>query len=776
MFERYHLRHQLRDVLLHSTINEEKKESSMPPIPGDQYFDWSNDEHTMAFVASICKKVEKQTNEKKTRLFKSILKESRDDVLLKAKPNLAKTFYSSGNLANGENYKTENKSALPLLPSHSERFAETNAAIGSYEYKVRLLHSRKWKNHQIIQPAVIECVSSERPTSKSTVFLKSNYTAEDEKNLNFAPYFGDEDEDDHHEVLEELFDTEKRDGLLDSGPEYMREDRNQFIDDVLENVVQHLEQCQRMVSLPCTRFRSSDLLNFEAIMYRVHDHIALIKGFDCDDIHQRHSLKYEQIIARMTSAQKIPSSAKAPNIDKPKNPPLPIEIIKNSENVTSDGAHYLDAMDSFRHLFCRRCFVYDCNRHGIVVQSNLELQTTLAIRNEEEGSWQKIKDKSASVKDHSKELTMNGSSSTDTKDEKGNLETRLISSPSKKLNSLQRALCEHAYQIFQGDPNKIGHVLLAKKNDIESHVKEEGIQLISQEQKFCQFIGSSDRKSKKKKRRHDDTSMGKFDQTWLKRVETAEIFPEFEPCDHAELCSKETCSCAQNAFFCTKHCIWGKESRYFFMGCRCKRGECRANHCPCFAAGRECDPDLCSECGACNDDPHTSATKQRCRNDNIGMRRHIQLVVAQSHVKEAGWGVYNKTALKRGDFIHEYLGEVITQEEGDRRGCIYDKVNRSYLFNLTSDTVVDASRKGNKTKFLNHSSNPNCYTKILVVNGDARIGIFAKDDIDPQTELFFDYRYDVSMSNDLIEKPAMEVSWMKKEKKLKKKAHMKHAN
>lgn len=90
--------------------------------------------------------------------------------------------------------------------------------------------------------------------------------------------------------------------------------------------------------------------------------------------------------------------------------------------------------------------------------------------------------------------------------------------------------------------------------------------------------------------------------------------------------------------------------------------------------------------------------KQRCRNDNIGMRRHCQLLVAKSHVKEAGWGVYNKAALKKGDFIHEYLGEVISQEEADRRGCIYDKVNRSFLFNLTSDTVVDASRKGNKTR------------------------------------------------------------------------------
>jgi len=753
-------------------MKEEKKDSSMLPLPGETYFDWSNHEHTMAFVISLCKKVEKQTKDKKTRLFKSILKESRDSILQQARSCLA-VDSSSGTLTSREMNTQEKKFALPLLPSHSERFVETNAAIGYYEYKVRLLQSKKWKRHQIIQPSKIESVMLERPTSKSTVFLKSNFTAEDEKDLNFAPYFGDEDGDDHHEVLEELFDTQKRDGLLDSGPEYMEDYRNQFIDDVLENVVQTMEQCQRMVSFPFTRFRSSDQLNFETIMYRIHDHMALTKGFDHDEIRQRYSIKYEQIIARMTSAEKV-LSMKTPEIDKTKDLPSPTEI-KNSENVTSDSAHYGDVMDSFRHLFCRRCFVYDCNRHGIVAQSNLELQTTLAIRKETEGGWQRIQEKRTPLKEPLKDFTISDRNTDDNNDKKGKTKTIVPSSTPKLLNTLQRAVCEHAYQIFQGDMNKLGTVLQAQKDDVESHVNEEGIQMISHEQKYCQLIGSADRKSRKKKRKYDDTSMSKFDQSWLKRVETAEIFPEYEPCDHAEPCSEETCSCVQNAFFCTKHCTWGKESRYFFMGCRCKRGECRAKSCPCFAAGKECDPDLCSECGTCTDEPNASATKQKCRNDYISMRRHIQLVVATSHVKEAGWGVYNKTALKRGDFVHEYLGEVISQEEADRRGCIYDKLNRSYLFNLTSDTVVDASRKGNKTKFLNHSSNPNCYTKILSVNGDSRIGIFAKDDIDPQTELFFDYRYDVSMSNDLIEKPAMEVSWMKKKKTLKKKAHKKHA-
>jgi SET domain-containing protein len=46
------------------------------------------------------------------------------------------------------------------------------------------------------------------------------------------------------------------------------------------------------------------------------------------------------------------------------------------------------------------------------------------------------------------------------------------------------------------------------------------------------------------------------------------------------------------------------------------------------------------------------------------------------------------------------------------------------------------------SSFANHSSKANCVPKIKLVNGDYRIGIYAKEIIFQGDELFFEYMYD----------------------------------
>lgn len=66
----------------------------------------------------------------------------------------------------------------------------------------------------------------------------------------------------------------------------------------------------------------------------------------------------------------------------------------------------------------------------------------------------------------------------------------------------------------------------------------------------------------------------------------------------------------------------------------------------------------------------------------------------------------------------------------------------SYLFRIDDEWVCDATMTGGRARFINHSCDPNCYTKIVAVEGQKRIGIYSKRRIAPGEELFYDYKFD----------------------------------
>ena len=97
----------------------------------------------------------------------------------------------------------------------------------------------------------------------------------------------------------------------------------------------------------------------------------------------------------------------------------------------------------------------------------------------------------------------------------------------------------------------------------------------------------------------------------------------------------------------------------------------------------------------------------------------------------------------RGDFIIEYVGEVIDPREFRRRAKEYarDKNRHFYFMALKSDAIIDATQKGNISRFINHSCDPNAETQKWTVNGDLRVGFFINKALRAGEEITFDYQF-----------------------------------
>ncbi|CAK9806662.1 Histone-lysine N-methyltransferase E(z) [Anthophora plagiata] len=613
------------------------------------------------------------------------------------------------------------------------------------------------------------------PTMYTWAPIQQNFMVEDETVLHNIPYMGDEILDQDGTFIEELI--KNYDGKVHGDRESGFMDDSIFVD-LVNALVQYEKEDKDRENTKKGKEKEDD------------------KDRDRKDSFFKADVKTEKSLEESKTDKNPFPSMHIFNAISSMFPDK--ECTPNIDGVNAKSVPREQTMHSFHTLFCRRCFKYDCFLHRLQVchpGPNLQKRKGPDLKPFSEacgtecymhleGMKEKLAAQAADIKDEESDEKRAGgprkvrkqasvdsgneASSEDSNDSnkysqgggcqdfKQNvnketkceesiedqahqpdnqapftllgLDKRVKTESELSWTGSEQSLFRALHKAFPGNPCALAQIMLTKTcQEVYQFAQKEASDIPAVEN-LKDFTPP-----RKKKKKHRLWSMH-CRKIQLKKDSGANHVHNFAPCDHPGRQCDNSCPCIQAQNFCEKFCQCSSECQNRFPGCRCK-AQCNTKQCPCYLAVRECDPDLCQTCGA--DQFHI--TKISCKNVSVQRGLHKHLLMAPSDV--AGWGIFLKESAAKNEFISEYCGEIISQDEADRRGKVYDKYMCSFLFNLNNDFVVDATRKGNKIRFANHSINPNCYAKVMMVNGDHRIGIFAKRAIQPGEELFFDYRY-----------------------------------
>jgi hypothetical protein len=235
------------------------------------------------------------------------------------------------------------------------------------------------------QPLLIEGAHQPRPTQSSVIFLKSFFSAEDERNLAHVPYFGEEEIQDFDW---DLFDVNERMKLFEYGPPYCEKETIETIDEVLKLVAEKEPAWFDKKSVCDLSSDGEDevmsMSSSAQIIQQVHTVLAELSNLSFRRVKERHAICFAR-----TDHDSKPRAKKKETTHH--NPGSPSRAQRKSFNTKGDPSCYQEVIDSYRDLFCRVCFTYDCQVHGNIPKPDLQLLGELAVTKAHEGHWDEVR-------------------------------------------------------------------------------------------------------------------------------------------------------------------------------------------------------------------------------------------------------------------------------------------------------------------------------------------------------------------------------------------------
>ncbi|CAK8564538.1 unnamed protein product [Lathyrus sativus] len=176
-----------------------------------------------------------------------------------------------------------------------------------------------------------------------------------------------------------------------------------------------------------------------------------------------------------------------------------------------------------------------------------------------------------------------------------------------------------------------------------------------------------------------------------------------------------------------------KNKRKFDDGIFCS---CESSPDSTSVCGRDCQCGMLLSC--CSSGCKCGVT---CLNKAFQHRPVKKLKLVKT--EKCGSGIVADEDIKLGEFVIEYVGEIIDDKTCEQR--LWNMKDRGetnfYLCEINRDMVIDATYKGNKSRYINHSCCPNTEMQKWIIDGETRIGIFAARDIEKGEHLTYDYQF-----------------------------------